>query len=237
MAIFSRSKRKPPTSPPPAQTASSSSQQPQHSDQYGVNFQPNWPNVQQYSSPPNGYTPQTQGWLIAPLPPGYQVAMAQQSVVPPLPARPQKTGVVSSSKLKSKFSVNNLLSADIPECIPGARIFNVGLLPTQAQSSQYLNQGAALVDLIGSKFNAIITQIDGENFSGDERELVVYAPPPMWQQEQQHSGYSERGVVQGKSKGMVNNSVSSALTSTNYFAKVNLYVNSRLPPNLPPLKL
>lgn len=231
MAIFSRSKRKPPTPPPPAQTASSSSQQPQHPDQYGASFQPNWLNVQQHSSPPNGYTPQTQGWLIAPLPPGYQVAMPQQDVVPPLPERPQKTG------LTSKFSVNNLLSADIPECIPGARIFNVGLLPTQAQSSQYLNQGAALVDLISSKFNAIITQIDGESFSGDERELVVYASPPMWQQEQQHSGYSERGMIQGKSKGMVNNSISSALTSTNYFAKVNLYVNSRLPPNLPPLKL
>ncbi len=34
-----------------------------------------------------------------------------------------------------------------------------------------------------------------------------------------------------------NRAISSAIISTNYFAKVNLYANSKLPPNLPPLKL
>ena len=34
-----------------------------------------------------------------------------------------------------------------------------------------------------------------------------------------------------------NNAVSTALISTNYFAKANLYANARLPANLPPLKL
>ena len=34
-----------------------------------------------------------------------------------------------------------------------------------------------------------------------------------------------------------NKAISSTLVGTNYFAKANLYANSRLPPNLPPLKL
>ena len=34
-----------------------------------------------------------------------------------------------------------------------------------------LNPDSALSDLISSKFDAIITSIDGESFSGDEREL------------------------------------------------------------------
>lgn len=106
------------------------------------------------------------------------------------------------------------------------------------QTTQYLTQGAALCDLISSKFDAVITLIDGERFSGDERELAVLAPPPQpMLQQQQESGITERGITNGKSKGMVNNSVSSALTSTNYFAKVHLYANSRLPPNFPPMKL
>jgi hypothetical protein len=138
--------------------------------------------------------------------------------------------------------VVNLLAGDVPECVPGAHFFNNGVPPLHSQGSQYLNQGIGLCDLISSKFDAVITLIDGERFSGDERELAVFIPPqpqpqPMWQQQQQETGYTDREIVRGKSKGMVNNSVSSALTSTNYFAKVNLYANSRLPANLPPMKL
>jgi hypothetical protein len=144
-------------------------------------------------------------------------------------------GNISTLKLAS---VVNLLGGDVPECIPGAHFFNNAIPPLHTQGSQYLNQGVSLCDLISSKFDAVITLIDGERFSGDERELAVLAPPqPMWQQQQQETGYTEREVVRGKSKGMVNNSVSTALTSTNYFAKVNLYANSRLPTNLPPMKL
>jgi hypothetical protein len=103
--------------------------------------------------------------------------------------------------------------------------------------TQYLNQEAALCHLISSKFDTIITLIDGDKFSGDERELAVHQTQrPMWQQEQELT--TDRALMKsGNSKGMMSNSVSSALTTTNYFAKVNLYANSRLPPNLPPLKL
>lgn len=132
--------------------------------------------------------------------------------------------------------MSNLLASNVPDC--GAKIIQNGVSPMYIQRTQYLNQSAALCDLISSKFDNIITLIDGEQFSGDERELTVLSPPqPMWQQQQEETGCTDRALGKGKSKGMVNNSVSSALTSTNYFAKVHLYANSRLPPNLRPLKL
>ena len=101
--------------------------------------------------------------------------------------------------------------------------------------------------LISSKLDAVLTSIDGEAFSGDERELckndlvqailsnmlilspVIYAEPPLlrggW-------GSAARGVARAADRG-----ITSAIVSTNYFAKANLYSNSRLPANLPPLKL
>lgn len=45
-------------------------------------------------------------------------------------------------------------------------------------------------------------------------------------------GFATREVSQN-----ANNAITTAITSTNYFAKANLYANARLPPNLPPLKL
>jgi hypothetical protein len=130
--------------------------------------------------------------------------------------------------------MSNLLATDVPPCVPGAQIINDGRSNWQRQGTQYLNQGAALIDCISSKFDAVITQIDSERFRGDENELMVYEEHrPMWQQERD----AGHGHSQGKSKGMVNNSVSSVLISTNYFAKVNLYANSRLPTDLPPMKL
>jgi hypothetical protein len=44
-----------------------------------------------------------------------------------------------------------------------------------SKSTVYLNQGAALCDLISSKFDAVITSIDGEIFSGDEKELSGFS--------------------------------------------------------------
>ncbi|MCJ1404304.1 hypothetical protein MMC11_007529 [Xylographa trunciseda] len=98
---------------------------------------------------------------------------------------------------------------------------------------EHLNNGPAISDLISSKFNAVITSIDGEVFSGDERELIIYptSDPSLrggW-------GISNREVSR-----TANKAISAAVTSpksSNYFAKVNLYANSKLPQYLPELKL
>ena len=239
MAIFGRSKKsKPTTTPPPPQSNYNSAPNPSSSNALISN--PNWAYIEQRPNNPysNGYGPQSSGWLIAPVPPQHQPLFLAQEYHPSQSSKLQKgDGNLGTLKLAS-VSVVNLLNGDVPACVPGAKYFNNGVPPLYSQGAQHINQGVGLCDMISSKFDAVITLIDGERFSGDERELAVVTPPhPMWQQEQEKSGYTEKGIGKGKSKGMVNNSVSTALTSTNYFAKVNLYANSRLPLDLPPMKL
>ncbi|MCJ1384733.1 hypothetical protein MMC17_007851 [Xylographa soralifera] len=93
--------------------------------------------------------------------------------------------------------------------------------------------GPAICDLISSKFNAVITAIDEEIFSGDERELIIYATsdPGL------RGGW---GMSNREASRTSNKAISTAVTcprSSNYFAKVNLYANSKLPPYQPALKL
>ena len=141
------------------------------------------------------------------------------------------------SRLNVGFD-SKYIAEDVPAYTQDARLLNTGSAALQFQERQYLNQGAALHEMISSKFNTVITLIDGENFSGDEKELVVYAPPQLgWQQEGLESGYVDRNLFKGKSKGVANNETAPTPVSTNYFAKVNLYANSRLPRNLPQMKL
>ena len=88
----------------------------------------------------------------------------------------------------------------------------------------------ALRDLISTKFDSVITSIDGEQFDGDEQELSIQDDAQSgirggW-------GFGSRQVSRG-----ANRAISTAVVGTNYFAKVNLYANSKLPPNLPPLQL
>ena len=88
----------------------------------------------------------------------------------------------------------------------------------------------ALRDLISTKFDSVITSIDGEQFGGDEQELFIQDDVQSgirggW-------GFGTRQVSRG-----ANRAITSAVIGTNYFAKVNLYANSKLPPNLPPLQL
>ena len=83
-----------------------------------------------------------------------------------------------------------------------------------------------LCNIISSKLDAVLTSIDGEDFAGGAGDLEIRDGAP--------SGI--RGGWGQVSKG-ANRAISTAVVSTNYFSKVNLYANSRLPPELPPLKL
>lgn len=112
------------------------------------------------------------------------------------------------------------------------------------KSMQTLCKGVALVDLISSKFDAVITSIDEEEFSGKEKDLIILddneeqpleqeplqqvqppppPSPPLDEPIGQNSNY-----VDPKHKGK---------RGSNHFSKVWLYSNSRLPPHLPPFKV
>ena len=88
----------------------------------------------------------------------------------------------------------------------------------------------ALIDLISTKFDSVITSIDGEQFGGDEQELEI-------QDDVQSGIRGGWGLGSRQMSRSANRAISTAVVGTNYFAKANLYANSRLPPNLPSLQL
>jgi hypothetical protein len=184
-----------------------------------------------YNNPPSA-----PGWTQNPPHQPYnQITISQTYNIPVIsgPPRPKSSGKIT--RLKG-ISVADLLQADIPPCIPGAQIFNDGLPLWQTKGTQYLNQAAALYDIISTKLDAIVTAIDAERFSGSEGDLVIYGQPVSPPQRPQTAS-PERDVTKAKSKGVVNNGISNAVISTNYFAKVNLYANSKLPSDLTPVRM
>ncbi|KAL9106250.1 MAG: hypothetical protein Q9227_008718 [Pyrenula ochraceoflavens] len=110
------------------------------------------------------------------------------------------------------------------------------------KSASYLNRTAALYDRVCDKLNDVITCMDEEGFNGDEKEMAVELESPANSLESAPpvSGIRGGGAMvpvaskKGVSKG-ANAAINTAITSTNYFSKANMYANSRVPTNLPPL--
>jgi len=241
MGIFSRSKKhsqtpqkqsKPLEAPPPAE--------------YNVYHMP--PQAERPATShghANGLMP-PQGWPAGPPPPypalpyqPYQQIFISNYILP----APQSQSC--SKKVKNKLQSASMvhlpqLGPNIPSCVPGAQIFNDVIPHWHQQGTQYLNQSAALYDLICSKFNSVVTSIDGENFSGNENDLWVQSPPPQ-QFEQALVVSKKKDVVKenlkDNSKDNTGCPIATKITSSNYFTKVNLYANSRLPMDLPVVKL
>ncbi|KAF1987977.1 alpha/beta-hydrolase [Aulographum hederae CBS 113979] len=89
----------------------------------------------------------------------------------------------------------------------------------------------AFRDQLSSKLDLVLTCIDGERFSGEEKDLVISQPPP-------YSSSSDLDRSKSPTRPTTRPSTSSGASAlTNHFAKVWLYSNSRLPPYLPPFKV
>ncbi|KAI9691630.1 MAG: hypothetical protein M1822_007701 [Bathelium mastoideum] len=93
----------------------------------------------------------------------------------------------------------------------------------QEPSARPRAQDAALYDQISVRFNDVITSMDEQSFAGDERDLYIRDPQPP--------------NLYSISRGQPEAAAGTVSYSSNHFAKVWLYANSRLPPYLPPLKL
>lgn len=112
-----------------------------------------------------------------------------------------------------------------------------------------------LHDYICSRFDDVMTRIDQEKMCGHEEDLFTYhldAPEQHASDasQQAQSKISNRGALWKLSSSNVKQTKQAAKNkvkevqpqprshvSFNYFSKVNLYANSKLPPNLPPLAL
>lgn len=98
------------------------------------------------------------------------------------------------------------------------------------------------------RFNDVMTLIDCERFAGNERDLFLCQQgsdagssttdvtttrgQPTGTSKKKNEHRKQSGHPKGQTTG-----VAASVISGNYFAKVELYANSRLPMNLPPLKL
>ncbi|KAH8805663.1 Alpha/Beta hydrolase protein [Xylogone sp. PMI_703] len=189
--------------------------------------------------PPNWQYPQqsfpscpSQGWpATSPYPYQRQQAyVSQNHILPsPPPPRPPRPNCAVATILNP---VTDMLRV---EPHPEGQLS----LWQPPHDTQYSNHAPQLCDLISSKFNAVITSIDGEKFSGDENELTIFQPPESSLfQEHNDSEIRSRAIGKKKSRDRLDSQPAGpTITTGNYFKKVNLYANSRLSENLPPLKL
>ena len=118
----------------------------------------------------------------------------------------------------------------------------------QPISASLSNDHDALCDLIASKFDEVLSSIDGETFVGKEEDLCISF---LWFcfnvahrlraiVIQKESGVGLRGGWGSRQRAVMSGAdgvLASAVLSINYFAKAKLYANSRLPTNLPSLHL
>ncbi len=111
---------------------------------------------------------------------------------------------------------------------------------------QLVSQSNALVDEISDRLNHVLTMIDQGGCDGRERDIlawqpgyVPYQPPPAEPPHTSDKRASSRPRRKSHSKEHPKGqtTAAAAVVSGSFFAKVELYANSRLPMNLPPLKL
>ncbi|KAH3911990.1 hypothetical protein HBH56_120230 [Parastagonospora nodorum] len=211
-------------SPPPPQSQTFQPASPPQHPVYG--------RVPQYS-PPYSYP-------YGPPPLPYGQPEANQSVLrfaSPPPMKPRDEGPFKEQWDKfDRMAAKSYADLRDGACKGATRLTTTYIeKPTNAvamKSMQALCHGAALYDAINHKFDAVINSIDGNRFSGQEQDLLIYenaqqtspntSPPPGDPRKEVPN--PARQMV-GKEKG------------NNHFQKVWLYSNSRLPPHLPPFKV
>lgn len=111
------------------------------------------------------------------------------------------------------------------------------------RSTDYLNRGAALYDLVADRLDDLVSLMDEEAFVGNEHDVeVTYyhsQPSPFSQSAAQtttRGGLKKASLPAGK--GIANRSIDlPGINTSNVFAKAAMYANSRLPPELAPLRV
>ncbi|KAH6850429.1 Alpha/Beta hydrolase protein [Chaetomium sp. MPI-CAGE-AT-0009] len=127
----------------------------------------------------------------------------------------------------------------------GTKEFLDGMLPSwHSCGGELVHQGNALVDEISHRFDNVLTKIDCGDYNGKEHDIFAWqsaqtpAQPPLPESPPAEKGSSKSSRKnQGKAHPKGQTTAAAAVVSGSFFAKVDRYSNSRLPMNLPPLKL
>lgn len=164
----------------------------------------------------------------------------------------------------SVVSIGNSVVNMANECLPASlqvrhlpHPFDDGLPAWHGYGSQLLNQGAAACDQLGQRLNSVLTLIDGDQCKGNERELFTLNPvnpvgvPPQTPKTDVSKKVARPSSKSGdkslkrpsrtnssdkNSKGQ-STAIAATVATGDYFSKVDMYANSKLPMDLPPLKL
>jgi hypothetical protein len=109
---------------------------------------------------------------------------------------------------------------------------------------QLVSQSNAMVDEISHRFDNVLTSIDQGGYNGKEHDIFAWEPAQTpTQPASPGSPVIEKGTPKsskkshGKAHPKGQTTAAAAVVSGSFFAKVDHYANSRLPMNLPPLKL
>lgn len=119
---------------------------------------------------------------------------------------------------------------------------NDGLCAWYGYSTQVLGSTINTFDEISYRLNNVLTLIDNESLAGHEMDLFacrqLMAPEPDANAHSKPSKKSskdrDRERSNDKSKGQPAADVAASVVRGNYFSKVELYANSKLPRDLPP---
>jgi hypothetical protein len=108
---------------------------------------------------------------------------------------------------------------------------------------QLVRQGNGLVDEISHRFDNVLTMIDQGGYDGREHDIFAWQPTQAPPQPRSEVMVDEKGPPKASRKSQRKENpkgqttAAAAVVSGSVFAKVDYYANSRLPLNLPPLKL
>ena len=163
---------------------------------------------------------------------------------PPVPPRPSNVYPTSGGgDSLSKLHLGS--TSDLIQLPANAinQLVDDGLPRWHAYGTQLINQGAAFYAQISSKFDDVMTLIDRDKFLGNENDLFVYQQPAHASQfpppDTKHHSANAKGGRAKKNKDQPKGQATPAVVSAvsgGYFAKVDLYVNSKLPLDLPPFR-
>ncbi|ROW01850.1 hypothetical protein VMCG_05639 [Cytospora schulzeri] len=215
------------------------------------------PNTSCPAFQPAGYLPPPPGWNGGSPPPSfpYQQQNPQQASIVVnqhyylLPA-PQANGMSQRPQAceatLTKLGAGSVANLAV-QLIPGGHPFPLddGTLPW----NERICQGSAeATDHVYQRFNNVMTLIDQDRYAGNEKDLFVCQSDSSSTSSSTADTTTTRGqpskpkrthsskAHHDSPKGQTT-AVAASVVSGSYFAKVELYANSRLPMNLPPLKL
>lgn len=193
---------------------------------------------------PAGYLPAPQGWT-----PGSPTPIVVNQYYLSPAAAPSSNSSHSSGSSCAAFNTiktsATTAATRVNDALPGSlqipTTFDDGLPPWHAYGTQLLNQGAALVDQIQSKFNHVMTSIDRNKFEGSDREMAQYGTVPQQVPRSHSEPMVKRSSSQKRSNSLKKDKKALAATSSvipaSFFSKVDYYSNSKLPLDLDPLRL